>query len=137
VAAALHLRAKERVDDALRELVADHAFPEREEVHIDMLDGIAGRPLVVDDGRAHAGDLVRSDSRTDPRAAAEDRALDIASHQRVCQEPRDDRVVVVGIRWRSVRAHVVAAGPKVLLDRGLQHLARVIRREPDLQATFA
>ena len=82
MAAALDGRAEERVDDALRELVADGTLAHREEVHIDVLDRVARRPFVVDDRGADPRDLVRGDRRADARAAAKDRALELPALQR-------------------------------------------------------
>src|SRR2546430_3904567 len=75
VASALGPRAEVGVNDALRERFTDHTFAERQEVHVDVLDAVARRPLVLDDRRAHTGDFVRRDGWTDARSAEKDAAL--------------------------------------------------------------
>src|SRR5947209_566231 len=136
MATALDLRAEVRVDDALRELAADHAFAEREQVQVDVLHRVACRPFVVHDSRADPSDLVRRDRRSDARAAGEDAALDLAARDRVGEHADDHWIVVVRIRRRTVLLHLVAGFAQVLHERRLQRLTRVVCRDADLQATF-
>ena len=102
VPSTLDLRAEIRVEDALRELVADHALTHGEQIHVDVLHRVARRPLVVHDARADPGDLVRGDGRPDARPAGEDAPLDLAARDGLGEVTDDDRVVVLRI-WRRIR----------------------------------
>src|SRR6266516_7822452 len=136
MATALDGRAEIRVDGALRELVADHAFAEREQIQVDVLHGVACRPFVVHDGRADPSDLVRGDRWSDARAAGEDAALDLAARDGIGEHADDQRIIVVRIRRRTVLLQLVALLAQVLHEGRLQSLTRVICRDADLQATF-
>src|SRR2546430_2285734 len=137
VAPALGPRAEVRINNALRERVADHAFAERQEVNVHMLPAVARGPLVLDDRGAHTGDLVRRDRRPDAGSAEEDAAFHIAVRDRVGERPDDERVVVIGRGLGTEGDDGVARRFQVLDDRGLQTLAGMVRGDPDPHATVA
>src|SRR4051794_20268460 len=59
-------RRAEEGDDALpRRLRADDPRPEREDVHVIVLDALVGGVRVMADGGSHAADLVGRDARAD------------------------------------------------------------------------
>ena len=68
--------------------------PEREDVHVVVLDALMGRVRVVADRGPDAADLVRRDARADAGAADEDPALGLAVADRVAEPRGEVRVVV-------------------------------------------
>ena len=137
VATALNLGRQIRIDDALSQCFTDHLLAERQKVHVDMLDAVARRPLVLDDRGAHTGDLVRRDRGTDARSAKEDAAFHVAARDRVSERPDEERVIVIGPGLGAERNGGVTRRFQMLDDRGLQTLTGMVRGDPDLHTTVA
>src|SRR5205823_7454701 len=112
-------------------------LPKRQKVDVDVLDAVARGPLVLDDRRAHAGDLVRRDSGPDARSAEKDAALHVATSDRVGERPDDERVVVIRRGLGAEREDGVARRFEMFRDRGLESLTGVVGSDPDLHTTPA
>src|SRR5262245_21478634 len=91
-------RAEERERTFVSRLGADDPSPQRQDVHVVVLDALMGGVRVVADGRAKAAHLVDRDARADPGAADEDPAVGLVTLDGEPELLREVRVVVVGIR---------------------------------------
>ena len=124
-------RSEERAHELMRELGADDAGAEDDDVHVVVFDALMRGIRVVAHGRAHAGDLAGGDRRADAAAANQHAALGQAVGDR---EPERERVVRVVDGIRRVRAdveHVVSVTTEALGDVLLQGVARVVRADDD------
>ena len=100
-AAAVALRAAEggadeRPHQLLGGLDPDRAGAERQHVAVVVLDHLMGGVDVVGKRRAHAGQLVGGDRDPSAAAADQDRAIGAPRGDRIADEPREGRIVVVG-----------------------------------------
>src|SRR5437867_1063309 len=120
VPSALGSRRKVRVNDGLRELVADDALTERKDVDVHVRDGVARRPFLAHDGGAAARDLAGRDRRSDAAPAAEDATLVLATHDGTRERHDEVHVVDVRLGVRPEVLHLVAlpsqVGEELLLE---------------------
>ena len=124
-------RSKERAHELVRELGADDARAQHDDVHVVVFDALMRGIRVVAHGRAHAGDLAGGDRRADAAAANQHAALRQAVGDRETERERVVRIVDGLRRVRADVEHVVSVTTEALGDVLLQGVTRVVRANDD------
>src|SRR5881409_432978 len=97
------LAAKPRLHDLARQLEADHARPQREHIHVVVLDALVRGIRIVANRRPNARQLAGRDRRADAAAADEDPSLGAPVPYRLAHSERNIGIVD---RIRAVRAYI-------------------------------